>query len=134
MSIKENLTGEQFVQGNLKNFLQSYHIDYYPPEANYPTDKIWLYLHGKENNEPRMIRSLCFKNPENHRKFILNNIYAQLYLLEKRGIEFKPSEIDIHTYRKRLLDALLVDLRKKILEKYKEKIKLVSLSPHQNPP
>ena len=121
-SIKKDLIGEQFVKGNIKNFLQSYHIYYYPPEQNFPIDKVWLYLHGKENGQPRMIRSLCFDSIETHRKFILNNLYYNLYLLEKISEEFRPKQMDIHTYRMKLLDAVFIDLRKRIIEKVRQTI------------
>lgn len=123
MSIKQNLTGEQFVQGDTKyKILQSYHIDYYHPEQGYPTDKIWLYLHGKENNKPRMIRSLCFKNPENHRKFIMNNIYAHIYQLTKRAEEHIPSHIELIKYQMALLNDLLIKIREEIPKKFKEEL------------
>ena len=119
MSIKQNRTGEQFVPGNLDTFLQSYHIDYYPPEVNYPTDKIWLYLQGKENGKPRMIRSLCFKNPQNHTNFIINNIYAHIFQVEQRSSDSIPSTIPIEKYRMILLDGLLSEIRKKIISMWR---------------
>ena len=122
MSIKTNLTGEQFVPGNSKDFLQCYHIDYYPPEQDYPTDKIWLYLNGKNKDKPVMIRSLCFKNPENHRKFILNNIYAHIYQLVKRAEDHIPSHIEILRYQMELLNDLLINIRKEIPMKWKEEM------------
>ena len=73
MSIKTKLS-ELFVPGNIKNFLQICKIYYYPPEQDFPLDKVWIYFDGEENKQPRRIRSLCFKNPENHKKFIMNNI------------------------------------------------------------
>ena len=121
MSIKTDLFGEQFVKGNMRNILQSYNIFYYPPEQNFPTDKIWIYLHGKQNNHPRTIRSLCFENTENHRKFISNNIFANLYILEKRLINYS----DIQTtpeYRKRLLEALLSEIKKETIDKWKHQL------------
>jgi len=120
MSIKTNLTGEQFVPGNSQNFLQCYHIDYYPPEANHPTDKVWLYLNGKENGEQRMIKSLCFKNPQNHRKFILNNIHAHIYQLVKRAENHIPNHIGIIKYKMALLNDLLITVREEIPKKWKE--------------
>jgi len=124
MSLKTNLIGEQFVPGNIKNFLQIYNIYYYPPEQNFPTDKIWLYLNGKENGQPRMIRSLCFKNPENYKKFILNNIYAHIYQLVKRAEEHIPNHIEKINYQKALLNDLLIKIREEIPKRWKEKIKL----------
>ena len=121
MSIKTDLIGEQFVKGNSRKLLQTYHLYYYPPEANFPTSKVWLYLDGKENNKPRTIRSLCFENIENHRKFILNNIIYNLYLTEKRSEDYLLSTIPISTYRIKFLDSLLSDLRKKIIDRWKEK-------------
>jgi len=120
MSLKENLTGEQIVKGNLKQALQVYRIFYYPPEENY-SPKLWLYFDRKEKEKYLGIKSLCFSNIENHRNFILNNIYCELYWLEQVGIEYKPSEMDIHTYRLKLLEGILTDLRKKILKKIQEK-------------
>ena len=120
MSIKKDLVGEQFVKGNMR-ILQSYNIFYYPPEHNFPTDKIWIYLHGTENKKPRTIRSLCFENPENHRKFILNNIYANLYILEKRLISYSDIQMS-EEYRKRLLDGLLSEIRKDILNRWKKEM------------
>ena len=121
MTIKTDLIGEQFVKGNSRKLLQTYHLYYYPPEANFPTSKVWLYLDGKENNQPRTIRSLCFENIENHRKFILNNIIYNLYLTEKRSEDYLLSTIPISTYRIKFLDSLLSDLRKKIIDRWKEK-------------
>ena len=124
MSIKTDLIGEQIVMGNIKNFLQTYHIYYYPPEENFPTDKVWIYLDGKADGKPRTIRSLCFDNIETHRKFILNNILYHLYWLEKKGISFKPSFMQVSEFRKYLLDGLMTKLRVKSLESLKEKIKV----------
>jgi len=126
MSLKTNLTGEQFVPGNNKDFLQSYHIDYYPPEQDYPTDKIWIYLNGKKNDKPMMIRSLCFKNPENHKKFILNNIYAHIYQLVKRASNL-INGIEKIKYQKALLNSLSIEINKEVLKKFKEEIKLASI-------
>ena len=98
-SIKIDLFKEQFVKGNMRNMLQSYHIFYYPPEQNFPTDKIWIYLHGTEKGQPRTIRSLCFENTENHRKFISNNIFANLYILEKRLMTYSDIQMTSE-YRK----------------------------------
>lgn len=120
MSIKTNLTGEQFVPGNSKNFLQCYHIDYYQPEQNFPTDKVWIYLNGKEDGKPRMIRSLCFKNPENHRKFILNNIYAHIYQLVKRAENHIPNSVEIMKYKMALLNDLLIKIREEIPKRWKK--------------
>jgi len=125
MSIKENLTGEQFVQGNLKTALQVYRIFYYPPEENYPSSKLWLYFDRKQEGKYLGIKSLCFNNIENHRNFILNNIFCELYWLEKEGIEFKPETMDIHTFREKLLDALFIDLKKKIIKRLEKEIKNV---------
>jgi len=122
MSIKINLTGEQFVQGNLKQALQVYRIFYYPPEEGYPSSKLWLYFDRKQEDKYLGIKSLCFSNIENHRNFILNNILSELYWLEQEGMKYKPSEMDIHTYRLKLLDGILIDLRKKVLTKLKERI------------
>ena len=122
MSIKENLTGEEFVPGNLKDFLQSYHIDYYPPEANYPTDKVWIYFDGRENGKPRMIRSLCFKNPENHKKFILNNIYAHIYQLVRRAEDHIPNHVEIFKYQMALLNDLLIKIREELPKRWKERL------------
>jgi len=121
MSIRENLIGEQFVKGNMRKILQSYNLYYYPPEENFPTSKIWLYLNGKENGQPRMIKSLCFENIENHSNFILNNLFYHLYWLEKKGIDFKPSQMNIDTFRKILLDNLMIGLRAKLISKLKER-------------
>lgn len=123
-SIKTDLIGEQIVMGNIKNFLQTYHIYYYPPEAKFPTDKVWIYLDGKQNGEPRTIRSLCFDNIETHRKFILNNIIYHLYWLEKKGAQFKPTFMHISEFRKYLLAGLFKKLRVKSLESLKQKIKV----------
>ena len=128
MSIKINLTGEQFVPGNIKNFLQIYKIYYYPPEKNYPTDKVWIYLDGKENGEPRMIRSLCFKNPENHRKFIFNNIYAHIYQLVKRAEYHIPSHVEIFKYQMALLNDLLIKIRKDIPGRWKENLNQIKIT------
>ena len=84
MSIKIKLA-EQFVPGNIKNFLQICKIYYYPPEQGFPLDKVWIYFDGEENKQPRRIRSLCFKNPENHKQFIINNIHAHIYQLLQRA-------------------------------------------------
>jgi len=128
MSLKENLIGEQFVKGNIKNFLQTYNIYYYPPEQNFPTDKIRLSLFGKENGEPRMIRSLYFENVENYRNFILNNIFSYIHWLEKKGIEYKPIEMSIRTFRITLLDDLLMRIRKEIPEKWQKNLQKIKLT------
>jgi len=123
MSIKKDLTGKQYVPGNIKDFLQVYRILYYYPEANFPTDKIWIYLDGEENGQPRMIRSLCFKNPENHQKFIMNNIYAHIFQLIQRAGDHIP-EVQKSRYQMALLNNLLVKIRGEISKKFKEEIKL----------
>jgi len=120
MSIKTNLTGKQYVPGNIKDFLQVYQIYYYPPEVNFPTDKIWIYFDGEEKGEPRRIKSLCFKNPENHKKFILNNIYAHIYQLVKRADNCIPNHIEIRKYQMELLNDLLMKIREEIPKKWKE--------------
>ena len=125
MSIKTDLIGTQYVGGNFKDIQQTYHLYYYPPEQNFPTDKVWIYLDGlSKDNQPRTIRSLCFDNIETHRKFILNNILYHLYWLEKKGAEHKPSFMHISEFRKILLDSLMTKLRIKSLENLKEKIKV----------
>ena len=113
MSIKTDLIGEQFVKGNIKDFLQTYHIYYYPPEQNFPTSKVWIYLDGKLNGKPRTIRSLCFEKPEGLKTFISNLMNYYLYWLEKKSIEFKPQTITIGEYRRKLLEGLLIDLKNK---------------------
>lgn len=129
-SIKIDLIGEQFVKGNMRNMLQSYNIYYYPPEQGFPIDKIWLYFHGKQNNQPRTIRSLCFENTENHRKFITNNIFYNLYILEKRLINYDDIQMTPE-YRKRLLESILLEIKKEIMNRWKkemeEKIKLTNV-------
>ena len=122
MSIKDDLIGEQFVKGNLKNFLQTYHLYYYPPEAEHPSSKVRLSLFGKENGKPRMIRSLFFENIENHRNFIVNNIFYQLYWLEQEGKKYKPEWMPIDEYRRKLMEGVLIDIRKKILNKVKANV------------
>ena len=121
MTIKENLTGEQFVQGNLKQALQVYRIFYYPPEEGYPSSKLWLYFDRKQEGKYLGIKSLCFNNIENHRNFILNNILSHLYWLEKRSEDYLLNTVPISTYRIKFLDSILNDLRKKIMDRWKEK-------------
>ena len=121
MSIKEDLIGKQYVKGNIKNFLQTYNLFYYPPEEGFPTSKIRLSLFGEEDGKPRMIRSLYFENVENHRNFIFNNIFYEIYWLEKQAGDFRPSWMPIGEYRLKLMDAILTDLRKKLLAKVKER-------------
>ncbi len=99
--------------GNIKNFLQICKIYYYPPEQDYPLDKVWLYFDGEENKQPRRIRSLCFKNPENHKQFIINNIYAHIYQLIKRA-EYNnalSTNIPKRKYQEEYLDYLLREIR-----------------------
>ena len=121
MSIKEDLIGKQYVKGNIKNFLQTYNLFYYPPEEGFPTSKIRLSLFGEEDGKPRMIRPLYFENVENHRNFIFNNIFYEIYWLEKQAGDFRPSWMPIGEYRLKLMDAILTDLRKKLLAKVKER-------------
>jgi len=127
MSIKKDLIGEQFVKGNMTKGLQVYKIYYYPPEVNFPTSKIWLYFNRKQDNKYLGIKSLCFENIENHRNFIVNNIFSQLFWLEKEGIRYKPDFMTIDKYKEKLLEGLLLDINKKISMKVKkeEKIKLM---------
>jgi hypothetical protein len=115
-----NLTGKQYVPGNIKDFLQLYQIYYYKPIPGFPTDKIWIFIDGEEKGEPRMIRSLCFKNPTNHKKFITNNIYAHIYQLIKRAENNIPNTLELISYKKRLLDDLLIEIKKEILEKWRK--------------
>ena len=125
MSIKEDLIGKQYVKGNIKNFLQTYNLFYYPPEEGFPTSKIRLSLFGEEDGKPRMIRSLYFENVENHRNFIFNNIFYEIYWLEKQAGDFRPSWMPIGEYRLKLMDAILTDLRKKLLAKVKERAMMI---------
>ena len=128
MSIKTKLS-ELFIPGNIKNFLQICKIYYYPPEQDYPLDKVWLYFDGEENKQPRRIRSLCFKNPENHKQFIINNIYAHIYQLIKRA-EYNnalSTNIPKRQYQEALLNDLLTKIRIEIQKKFKEEIKLTGL-------
>ena len=118
MSIKIKLA-EQYVPGNIKNFLQICKIYYYPPEQDFPLDKVWIYFDGEENKQPRRIRSLCFKNPENHKQFILNNIYAHIYQLLKRAADVIP-EVQKSRYQNALLDDFLMKARKEIKNKFKD--------------
>jgi len=67
-----------------------------------------------------MIRSLCFKNPENHKKFILNNIYAHIYQLLQRAGDLIPSGIEKIKYQEALLSDLLINIRKEIPKKWME--------------
>ena len=125
MSVKIKLA-EQFVPGNIKNFLQIYKIYYYPPEQDFPLDKVWIYFDGEENKQPRRIRSLCFKNPENHKQFILNNIHAHIYQLLKRA-EYNnalSTNIPKRKYQEALLNDLLTKIRPEIQKRFKEEIKL----------
>ena len=119
MSIKIKLA-EQFVPGNIKNFLQICKIYYYPPEQDFPLDKVWIYFDGEENKQPRRIRSLCFKNPENHKKFIFNNIHAHIYQLVKRAEEHIPNHVEVLKYQMALLNDLLIKIREEIPRKWKE--------------
>jgi len=119
MSIKTKLS-ELCIPGNIKNFLQICKIYYYPPEQNFPTDKVWIYIDGEENGKPRNIRSLCFKNPENHKKFIMNNIYAHIYQLIKRAEDLIPSGVEKIKYQEALLNHLLIEIRKEIPKKWEE--------------
>lgn len=121
MSIKRKLS-ELFVPGNIKNFLQICKIYYYPPEQDFPLDKVWLYFDGEENKQPRRIRSLCFKNPENHKQFIINNIYAHIYQLIKRAEYNNALSIHIPTmqYQEALLTDLLIKIRAEMQKKFKE--------------
>ena len=112
--------GEQFVKGNIQKTLQIYKIYYYPPEEGFPTSKIWLYFNRKQGDKLLGTKSLCFENVENHRNFIVNNIFSQLYWLEQKGGEFKPGWMDQETYKIKLLEGILTDLRKKILAKVRE--------------
>ncbi len=121
MSIKTKLS-ELLVPGNIKNFLQICKIYYYPPEQDFPLDKVWLYFDGEENKQPRRIRSLCFKNPENHKQFILNNIHAHIYQLLKRA-EYNnalSTNIPKRRYQEALLDDLLIKIRVEIKKKFEE--------------
>jgi len=117
MSIKTDLIGEQFVQGNLKEALQVYKIYYYPPEQEHPSSKVWLYFNRKQDKSYFGIKSLCFSNIENHRNFILNNILYHLYWLEKQLENYRPSFMDSKMYRRKLLNALINDLINKINKK-----------------
>ena len=119
MSIKTKLS-ELYVPGNIKNFVQICKIYYYPPEQEYPTDKIWLYFDGEEKGEKRRIKSLCFKNPENHKKFIINNIYAHIYQLIKRAGDRIPNHIEKIKYQKALLDDLLIKAKKETLKRWED--------------
>ncbi len=121
MSIKINLTGEQFVKGNMDKGLQVYKIYYYPPEQGFPTDKIWLYFNRKQDNKYLGIKSLCFENTENHRKFIVNNIFANLYILEKRLMTYSDIQMTSE-YRNRLLEALLLEIKKEIMNRWKKEL------------
>lgn len=127
MSRKIDLTGKQYVPGNIKDFLQTYKILYYYPEVNFPTDKIWIYLDGEEKGEPRTIRSLCFKNPENHQEFILNNIYAHIYQLVQRADNNNPIHIEKLRYQKAYLDDLLIQIRTKIPKMWKKEMEQIKL-------
>lgn len=125
MSIKKKLS-ELCIPGNIKNFLQICKIYYYPPEQNFPLDKVWIYFDGEENKQPRRIRSLCFKNPENHKQFIINNIQAHIYQLLKRA-EYQnalSNHIPKREYQDALLSHLLIEIREEIKKKFKEEIKL----------
>jgi len=123
MSIKTDLIGEQIVKGNIKESLQIYKIYYYPPEMNYPEDKVWLYFNRKHNDKLLGTKSLCFASPEQHRSFILNNILYYLYWLEKKSIDYIPNSVPIEEYRRRLMDALFNDLRTKLIGILKERRK-----------
>ena len=45
------------------------------------------------------IKEAFVKNPENHKKFILNNIYAHIYQLVKRAEDHIPSHVEILRYQ-----------------------------------
>ncbi|KKL06130.1 hypothetical protein LCGC14_2599120, partial [marine sediment metagenome] len=105
-------------------FLQICKIYYYPPEQDFPLDKVWLYFDGEENKQPRTIRSLCFKNPENHKQFIINNIYAHIYQLIKRA-EYNnalSNHIPTRQYQEALLIDLLTKIRVEIKKKFQEEM------------
>ena len=124
MSRTIDLTGKQYVPGNIKDFLQTYRILYYYPEVDFPTDKIWIYLDGVKEGKPQRIRSLCFKNPENHKKFIMNNIHAHIYQLLQRAEYQNVLSISIPKikYQEALLSDLLIKIRTKIPLMWKEQM------------
>ncbi len=125
MSIRTDLIGEQFVKGNMNQGLQVYKIYYYPPEQNFPTSKIWLYFNRKQGDKLLGTKSLCFESPENHKKFILNNIYANIHHLVKRAEDHIPNGVEVFRYQMALLNDLLIKIRKEIPEMWKEKIKVM---------
>lgn len=126
MPIKDDLIGDQFVNGNSKTFLQQYNLLYYHPEINYPTPKVWLYLQGKQFNEQknqyeqRHIKSLCFNNIENHRNFIVNNILYHIHWLIQIGNEFRPDWMTLEEYKIKMTDAVLLDIRIKLRNKLEQ--------------
>ena len=120
MSIKTDLIGKQYVKGNIRDSLQVYKIYYYPPEEGYPTSKVWLYFNREQKDKILGTKSLCFESVENHRNFILNNIIYNLYWLEKKSESYIPTILEIGTFRMRLLDNVLNDLRKKVIKRWEE--------------
>ena len=106
MSDKIDLTGEEVVAGNIKDFQQLYQIFYYPKERSL-VDKIALYIYLGNNYKKYAKRSIYFSSIEQLKKLIINLMKAYFYFIDKRIIP----DIPVSEFRRIKLDELLRELR-----------------------
>lgn len=107
---KTILTPRTEVEGNIKNFKQTYELVYYAKTDEY-LDKVTLYIHldnEKENN----VKSIYFSNHEQLKLFIFELIKAYFHFRDKTTIYYCPKA----DFRKITLSSFLIDIKNKMLK------------------
>ena len=115
------LTNNTTVAGNIKDFTQSYKIQFYPETKDLPS-KIALYIYLDSAEKSFAKRSVYFSSTEQLRVLITDLTQAYFYFLDKRN---KDIAIPREEFRNIRLDNFLFELRKKQLRKWSENEELL---------
>ena len=110
---KETIIESTTVAGNIRDFVQSYKIKFYPKVKDLP-EKIALYIYLDSNDKSFAKRSLFFSSAEQLKDLIFNLTKSYFYFMDKKN---KP--VNRELWRKANVDNFAYELRKKQLEHWK---------------